>query len=186
MHATLCDFVQDIALNALEAGSPVTEVHIRETDTEFGARIEDEGRGMDEAELEAARDPFVTAPEKHPSRSVGLGLSFLHQLVEQTQGRLDISSAIGRGTAVRFVVPTDHLDCPPVGDVPGLAFSLMCYPGDYELVFSRILVRNENRDYTVRRSELQEALGDLDSVTSLGLLKEFLRGEESSLFALEV
>jgi hypothetical protein len=186
VHATLCDFVQDIALNAIEAASPTTVVRIAERGTEFDASVDDEGRGMDEAELEAARDPFVTAPGKHPSRSVGLGLSFLHQLVEQTGGRLDIASESGKGTSVRFVVPMDHLDCPPVGDVPGLAFSLMCYPGDYELVFFRTLVREGTRDYTVRRSELKEALGDLDSVTSLGLLKEFLRGEESSLFALEV
>ena len=186
MHATLCNIVQDIALNSLEAASPVTEVRIQESDAEFGVAIEDTGRGMDEAELEAARDPFVTAPGKHPSRSVGLGLSFLHQLIDQTQGRLDITSKPGKGTSVRFVVPVGHIDCPPIGDVPGLAFSLMCYHGDYELVFSRTLVREETRDYTVRRSELKEALGDLDSVASLGLLKEFLRGEESSLFALEV
>ena len=186
MHATLCDVVQDIALNALEAGSPVTQVWILQRPGQFEATVADTGKGMNAAELAAAQDPFVTAPGKHPSRSVGLGLSFLHQLVGQTDGELDIASEPGTGTTVRFSVSLEHLDCPPVGDVPGLAFSLMCYPGDYELVFSRTLVRETTGEYTIRRTELQEALGDLESVASLGLLKEFIRGEEASLFAVEV
>lgn len=186
MHATLSDVVQDIALNALEAGSPVTNVRIVQSPRLFEATVEDSGKGMTEAELAAAQDPFVTAPGKHPSRSVGLGLSFLHQLVGQTEGELDIASEPGKGTTVRFSVSLEHVDCPPLGDIPGLAFSLMCYPGDYELVFFRTLSRETTGEYTIRRTELQEALGDLESVASLRLLKEFLEGEEASLFAVEV
>jgi anti-sigma regulatory factor (Ser/Thr protein kinase) len=186
VHATLTDVVQDIALNALEAGSPLTEVRIVQTPQLLRAIVADTGKGMNEQELAAAQDPFVTAPGKHPSRQVGLGLSFLHQLVEGTEGELDIASEPGKGTTVQFSVSLEHVDCPPMGDIPGLAFSLMCYPGDYELVFSRALVRETTGEYTVRRSELREALGDLESVASLGLLREFLSGEEASLFAVEV
>lgn len=186
MHATLCDFVQDIALNALEAGSPVTEVTIYEDREVFRGGVADCGSGMSEEELALAKDPFVTAVGKHPSRSVGLGLSFLHQLVDQTDGELDITSEKGLGTTVGFSVPRGHVDCPPIGSIPDLAFHLMCYQGEYELIFSRTTLREGRREYTVRRSELREALGDLDSVSSLGLLKEFLEAAELSLLTVEV
>ncbi len=183
MHATLCDFVHDIALNAIQARSPKTEVSLAEEGDDFSASVVDTGDGMTDEQLHQAQDPFVTAPGKHPGRSVGLGLSFLHQLVGQTLGSLDVRSEVGKGTSVSFSVSMAHVDCPPLGDVAGLAFHLMCYPGDYELLFSR---KRQSREYTVRRGELREALGDVESVDSLALLRAFLDGEESSLTAVEV
>jgi hypothetical protein len=65
-----------------------------------------------------------------------------------------------------------------MGDLPGTILSLFNYPGTFELEFTRELGANS---YTLKRSELIEAVGGLDSVLNLSLAREFLESQEESL-----
>lgn len=132
---------------------------------------------MDEETLKRALDPFYTNGVKHPGRSVGLGLPFVRQMVEAIGGTFQIESERGVGTRIAFTVPTDHVDAPPIGDVATVLKQLLCFDGAYEMTVRR---RTPNGAYTLVRSELRDALGELDTVGSQSLLEEYIRSQEES------
>lgn len=175
MHYEIVDFVIDIVQNSCEAGAGRVDVFLDEDDDCIDIKICDDGVGMDAGELARAIDPFVTDGHKHPGRKVGLGLPFLKQAIEQSEGKFSIHSEKGRGTEVAFRFDKKQVDCPPVGDVPGLMLSILCLPGDCEMDVVR---KKGPVSYEFKKSELAAVLGDLEEVSSLTALKQYLRSQE--------
>jgi hypothetical protein len=177
MHYALCDFVLDIVQNSIEAGSCTVRLDFDESERRYSVRVTDDGCGMTESQKARALDPFYTDGTKHAKRRVGLGLPFLVQAVEQAGGTFSIESAKGLGTRVAFGFPKDNVDCPPLGDLTGLFRAALCFPGDHEMLISR---KKPGRDeaYELTRSELAEAIGDLERVSSLVMLGDFLESQE--------
>jgi PAS domain S-box-containing protein len=66
--------------------------------------IRDEGPGMLPLVLERATEPFFTT--KEVGKGTGLGLAMVQGFVQQSRGRLEIDSKVGRGTTVRMLFPT--------------------------------------------------------------------------------
>jgi len=182
VHYTLCDFILDVFQNGVEAGGTELSVAIREEDSEVAVTVTDNGTGMDEREKRRALDPFYTAGGKHPERRVGLGLPFLAACAEQVGGSLDIDTAPGIGTTVQFSLPTACIDTPPLGDVAGTIRAMMCYDRRYEVVVERSC---GGRCYVVRRTDLTEALGELESAGSQALLRDYLEQNERELHGTE-
>ena len=193
MHFTLCDMLSDLTQNAVEAGSTVIRVSLRETDRDLSVTIEDNGKGMTPDELKRATDPFYTDGIKHPGRRVGLGIPFLIQTAESTGGTWKISSSKGeteaeggnrRGTVVEARFDLTNIDTPPVGDVTGYFRHVLTFDGRYEMTISRSLEKDGHTvEYTVRRSELLETLGlesegTFTDVNSLALLGQYLESME--------
>ncbi|TXT42148.1 MAG: histidine kinase [Spirochaetes bacterium] len=149
----------------------------------MGVRISDDGKGMDEALQARVLDPFFSEAGKHPGRKVGLGVPFLKQAVDLNRGTFSLESIPGRGTVVSFAFDTAQIDCPPMGAMWGIVFSLLCLPGAREMVIQRRLENEAGeilREYEVRRTELEQAIGSLEDVSSLALLKDFLRSQEEA------
>lgn len=178
MHERMEDYVLDIFQNAVEAGSSRVEVELAEEDSVIRFRVRDNGPGMDERTLRQALDPFYTEAGKHPGRRVGLGLPFLQQAAVQTGGTFHLDSRPGQGTTVEWSFPLAHPDTPPLGDVPRLLCALMNFPGEQEVIIER---RRGQEGYTLRRTELREALGSLEDVGALGLMEQFIQSQEESL-----
>jgi PAS domain S-box-containing protein len=63
--------------------------------------ISDTGEGMSRDVVERATEPFFTT--KGPG--TGLGLAMVHGFVEQSHGRLELESEVGKGTHVRMLFP---------------------------------------------------------------------------------
>ncbi|MBA1272469.1 histidine kinase famiy protein [Stutzerimonas azotifigens] len=61
----------------------------------------DEGEGMRPEVLRRASEPFFST--KGPG--TGLGLAMVHGFVQQSHGRLEIESEVGKGTTVRMIFP---------------------------------------------------------------------------------
>ena len=190
MHFTLTDLITDITQNGAESGADVVELHISEVvdssgKGEFRFTVKDNGKGMDEKELKLAQDPFVTDGIKHPHRKVGLGIPFLIQTAEASGGGWEMDSkkrtATGTvsGTVVSAWFDMGNVDTPPVGDIPGMFRTVLLFQGPDEMVIKRIRETPEGRvDYEVRKTELADALGNLEDVQSLVLLDEYLRSLE--------
>jgi len=178
VHFAVCDFLLDLVQNSVEAGAANVGIDVVESGGSIEATVEDDGKGMDERELERAKDPFYTDGTKHARRKVGLGLPFLIQATEQAGGDFRISSRKGSGTRVSFGFPVDGVDTPPLGDLPGLFLSAMCFDGDYELVIRR-RAPARGVDYEIRRSEILEAAGPLDDASALVAVREFLASHEA-------
>ena len=180
MHRTICDFVLDLLQNSIEASASLVVLDFIETAEQLKVYLADNGCGMEEKELEAARDPFFTNGQKHADRSVGLGIPFLLQAIELSGGEFDIDSRKGEGTSVTFTFALNHIDTPPLGSVPATFAAALAYPGDYELVINRSYEGPAGATaYTVIRSEIREALGDFESAGALALLREYLCSQET-------
>ncbi|MDR1786347.1 MAG: sensor histidine kinase [Spirochaetaceae bacterium] len=178
MHYTLADMIGDLAQNAAESGASVIDVTVDESGGTLSFEIRDNGKGMDSQTLERAKDPFYTDGVKHPSRKVGLGIPFLIQTATETGGSWTLSSIKGQGTVVGGVFNTSNIDTPPVGDIPGLFRQMLSQTGSFEMTITRKRTGPNPADYRIVRSELADALGDLETVDSLSLLGHYLAGLE--------
>jgi hypothetical protein len=99
-----------------------------------------------------------------------------------TQGRFEISSQKGEGTKVIAVFNLEHWDTPPLGDLPATLGQLMALGGDHEAVVERRRTGPKGSgSYEVKRSELLEALGNLEDLGALTLLREYFRDNETKL-----
>jgi len=175
MHFEITDFIIDIVQNSCEAASKLVAVELHESAYYIDVLVRDDGKGMDDREIARSLDPFVTDRHKHPGRKVGLGLPFLKQAIDQSGGSFSLKSEKGKGTEVAFRFDRGQIDCPPLGDVSGLFLSILCLPGGQEMTIERT---KTGLSYVLRKSELAEALGDLEHGSSLVLLKQYLRSQE--------
>lgn len=178
MHATLADVIADTAQNSIEAGAMKVEVSLAEADGRISVDIRDNGKGMDEATVKRAFDPFYTEPGKHDKRKVGLGLPLLKQICEACGGGVTLESEKGVGTHLAYFFDASNIDLPPMGDIAETLVTLFNYPGDFEFVFSH---RKGAEEYSISRSELADAVGGLETVEGIGLAKEFLHSQEDAL-----
>jgi len=178
MHYTLSDYFVDLIQNSVEAEAGVINVSLLERDGSVKVSIEDNGKGMDEKTLARVRDPFFTEAGKHDRRKVGLGLSFLSQFISQCGGTWDITSQKNVGTSLSFCYDSENIDAPPVGNLSGALVTLMGLTGEFELTFNRTV---DDDSYSVSRSEVIDALGDLSDAHSLIALRKYLRSLEEEL-----
>lgn len=110
--------ILDITKNSVSAGASHIRLSLAETvDHTLTVVIADNGRGMSPEFLARVTDPFTTT---RTTRKVGMGLPLYRLAAEQTGGSMAIESTPGVGTTVTARFHTDHLDCAPLGDLPGV------------------------------------------------------------------
>ncbi len=178
MHATLCDMITDLVQNSIEAEASQITLTVEETNSNLNVVIADNGRGMDAETLEKAKDPFFTEGRKHRHRKVGLGLPFLYQTAEMTEGAVAIESEAGAGTTVTFQLDRNHVDVPEFGSFTMAAVTLMSYGFEGNLTIKR---RVNGKEYALSKNGLTKALGDLNEMESLVLLRDFIQGNEREI-----
>ena len=66
-------------------------------------RVTDQGGGIAESDIEKITEPFYTT--KEAGKGTGLGLSMVLGFVQQSGGRLTITSTIGSGTTIEMILP---------------------------------------------------------------------------------
>ena len=100
----LVQMIENVARNGFDAcDSGRVSLEVRGNSTEVELCFIDEGLGMDPEVRARAADPFFTT--KGAGDRMGLGLFLARTLVDSLGGRLDIESAVGRGTTIRVTLP---------------------------------------------------------------------------------
>lgn len=63
--------------------------------------VQDSGMGIDPANRSRIFDPFFTTKDE----GTGLGLAIVYSIVDAHQGRIDVDSTVGQGTACSIILP---------------------------------------------------------------------------------
>jgi hypothetical protein len=130
-------FVLDIVQNSIAAQASAIGVVIREdsaADT-IVLTVVDDGKGMDEATVRKAVDPFYTT---RTTRKVGLGLPFLKMAAELADGSFRIESEPGVGTLVEAVFTRSHIDTPPLGDMAESIYAICLHQDIKEFQYAHL------------------------------------------------
>ena len=78
-------------------------------DTWVQIEVTDTGCGISPADLEHIFDPFYTTKHESQEREgTGLGLTIVHQIVQEHGGHIEVKSALGRGTTFLLNLPAVH------------------------------------------------------------------------------
>jgi Histidine kinase-, DNA gyrase B-, and HSP90-like ATPase len=182
MYFSISDCILDLIQNSIEAEASEIDLILNQSVKIFSVRIKDNGCGMTSEELKMAEDPFYTNGKKHIHRKVGLGIPFLIQTLSMTEGKSNIHSIKDRGTEIDIEFNLSNIDTPPIGNLISLMYQAMCFDGNYSLNIERLLTENrKTSSYTVKRYEMQNILGELNSMISLGLLRDFITSQEEEL-----
>lgn len=103
----------NLLLNAIDA-SPrhdgEIDIEAENRDGEVLTHIIDNGRGMTDEEVSRAFDLFYTT--KPSGEGTGMGLSVVHNIVQNHNGRIEIESAPGLGTRVTVALPVADATAP--------------------------------------------------------------------------
>lgn len=83
--------------------STQTRFSSKEKPGEIILEVADSGPGIDPAVLPKIFELFVTT--KAPGKGTGLGLAVCHQIIRAHGGRIQVNSAVGKGTKVRVFLP---------------------------------------------------------------------------------
>ncbi len=103
----LREALQNLLFNAVDAlpnGGDIT-VRTRLVDTSqqwVVIEVEDNGIGMDEETRMRCFEPFFTTKAEQGS---GLGLAVVYGIVQRHEGKIEVDSAVGKGTTVRVFLP---------------------------------------------------------------------------------
>ena len=136
----------DLAENSVSAGAHAITISVCEDlDADrLTARIEDDGRGMDEETVRKVIDPFFTS---RTTRKVGLGIPLLKEAAEASNGRLEIWSKPGAGTQVEASFQHSHIDRMPLGNLSTVFLELTVAHPEIHWIF-RYTARLNGRQET--------------------------------------
>jgi two-component system, cell cycle sensor histidine kinase PleC len=100
----------NLCSNAIKFTPPGGGVHVsahQASDDSFVLTVRDTGIGMSPEQIPMALEPFrqVASPFARNAEGTGLGLALVKSLIECHDGRLEIESALKKGTTVRLILP---------------------------------------------------------------------------------
>jgi hypothetical protein len=148
--------ILDVLQNSLEAGATLVELTIEEdlTADRLTITVQDNGRGMDEAQLARIFDPFYTTRK---TRHVGLGVPLFKAATERCNGNLTVTSQVGMGTVVRAIFQRSHIDRAPLGDMTGTLMSFIL-AGTCDVHY---LHRVDGKEFEFHTAAIKAELGDV-------------------------
>ncbi len=126
--------ILDIVENSIRALAKRITIKIYENIEKdwLTVQIEDNGQGMDKETVKKAVDPFFTTKT---TRRVGLGLPLLEQAAEETGGKLQITSEVGKRTRIRATFRYNHPDRKPLGSIKETLLSLAAGHPEVDFVY---------------------------------------------------
>ena len=157
--------ILDIVQNSIRAEATVSEVIIEEAPSTdlFTFTVKDNGCGMDEEMVKRVTDPFVTT---RTTRKVGLGISLLKSLAQQTGGDIKLESQVGVGTVIRADFSYGHIDRQPLGDISAVMVSLISMNPAIDFVYTHSF---EKEQFQLDTRELRKVLGDEVSFSEISV-----------------
>ncbi len=135
--------------------------------------ITDTGSGMSAEVVEQAFEPFFTT--KPEGRGTGLGLSMVYGFVKQSGGHINIESALGQGSTIKFYLPRSMQAADFVGEADTGPASggneMVLVAEDDEHVRETVVAMLSDLGYRVLKAkDAQSALSIIESGMPIDLL----------------
>jgi len=164
--------ILDLAENSILAGADRIILRLKEDPArdQLVLVMADNGQGMEAVELKSVVDPFYTERNK----KVGLGIPLIKYNAELSGGFFEIFSWSGVGTVLMAVFEYNHIDRPPLGDIPETIISLITLNPEQEIYFYHSYAEE---NYEFKTSEYREELGSipLDTKEVLQFIEDDLK-----------
>ena len=106
IHQVLLNLLLN-ALQAIDKNGNIT-VTLSSMNGKAIVEVADNGRGIEPVDLPNIFRPFFTTK----GEGTGLGLSLARRIVEDHQGRIDVTSTVGKGTTFAVVLPLQRTSSP--------------------------------------------------------------------------
>jgi PAS domain S-box-containing protein len=110
-HDQMSQILLNLTANARDAmpeGGKLTITTANVEPREVLLQVSDTGVGIDDSVRQHIFEPFFTTKEK--SRGTGLGLATVYGVVRQSDGRIEVKSALGQGSTFSIYLP--RIDAP--------------------------------------------------------------------------
>ena len=149
--------IYDLSLNSIRANCKRLDIkYFEDTENEkLIITIKDDGEGIKEDVMDHLTDPFYTTRN---TRNVGLGLAFLKQLTELTEGTLNIHSEEHKGTTIYSEFKLNHVDLPPLGDISETVIGLMMHQNDVDVSYQHQI---GNKKIQIEKKDILHAIEGL-------------------------
>lgn len=161
--------ILDIAQNSISAGASVIKIVIDEDlkSDILTIIIEDNGKGMDEDEVNKVTNPFFTS---RTTRKVGLGVPMFKASAKACEGTFQIKSSKGNGTYVEARFKHSHIDRAPLGNMVDTMIVLITSDINIDFVYTH---KKNNNEYILNTKEIKEVLGEvpINSIEVLDWIK---------------
>lgn len=144
--------ILDIVENSVKAGASLVEIEITAKGNRLKITVKDNGCGMSADFLKKVTDPFTTT---RTTRKVGMGIPLFKMAAEQTGGSFEITSEVGKGTAVTADFVADSIDRAPLGDLGSTMATLLAAGEGTEF---KLTVTGEKEVFIFDTSELKAEL----------------------------
>ncbi len=166
--------ILDVAQNSIRAKAKQININITEQAENdlYQIEINDDGSGMSPDQLEKVTDPFFTT---RTTRKVGLGIPLLKHTAEQTEGKFDIQSEIGKGTQLKVSLGLSHIDRPIMGDIAGTIMILATNEAESEIKYSHTTPTGTYIFDTIEIKETLEGV-PITNPEVQGFIKEMISG----------
>ena len=100
--------VNNIVINACKySGNKPVSLQLRTEGNQVSIIISDEGIGIPEEELKHIYEPFYRASNSKSFYGHGIGLPLANNIIRLHKGRINVSSAVGKGTEVTIRLPVE-------------------------------------------------------------------------------
>lgn len=134
--------ILDVIENSIDAAATRVGVRLFEDSAHDLLTVEiwDNGRGMDEAIVEKALDPFYSSKS---GKRVGLGIPLLAQAAREGGGTFHLDSGRNQGTKITATFSMSHPDTKPTGDVPGTIRMLRLTHPEIEFEYDHIVAEEK-------------------------------------------
>ena len=147
--------ILDVAQNSVAAGASLVQISILgdTASDRLMIRIEDNGCGMSEEQVQNVTDPFFTSRK---TRKVGLGIPFFKMAAELTGGSFHIESQVGRGTVTEAVFVLSSIDRMPLGNMADTMSVLIGPNPDMDFLLT---MEEDGRSFVMDTRSFREVLG---------------------------
>lgn len=162
--------ILDLIENSIEAGAKNISLEIIKNQDKLEIRIKDDGRGIPEEILREIKSPFTTTRK---TRKIGLGIPLFNEVVNNCGGSLEINSKVGEGTELIAILPSSHVDLPPLGNIVGTLYSLVVTAPNVNFHFK---ISFDGKLFEFSTEEWKRELGEIpiNHPQVLSMLKSYL------------